>query len=249
MKKSTIFIVGVIVFILAFCVVVFNFQNQALPLNALTLYEKLVQATNDFKVLSVINHVLLILVILGGLFLMKERKILYALFMIYLCVCALICGFTNGIYLNCLYFPAVAGLTVHATISRKMRFDFKNLPLQDKIVGGIALVGSFWYLALVESPVYINALIYSPIGVVNCPTTLALCGFLILNSENGNRSRPLEFIVLCGALFFGGLGVLTMNVYYDIILVSAGLYITGRLWEESYVIKERSTMHFRISAL
>lgn len=235
MKKSTRFIVGAVVFILAFCVVAFNFQNQALPLNNATLHTKLVQATNNFKVLSVINHVLLILVILGGYFLVKERKILYALFMIYLCVCAMICGFTNGIYLNCLYFPAVAGLTVHATLSGKMRFDFKSLSLQDKIVGSIALVGSFWYLALVESPVYINALIYSPIGVVNCPTTLALCGFLILNSEYRNRSRPLEFLVICGALFFGGLGFLTMSVYYDIILISAGLYMTERLWKESYV--------------
>lgn len=239
MKKSTRFIVGAVVFILAFSVIAFNFQNHSLPLNAATLYEKLVQTTNDFKILSVINHLLLILIILGGFFLKKERKILYVLFSTYICICAAICALKHGIYFNCLYFPVMAGLIMSAARTGKIRFDFNRLPLQDKIIGGIALLGSFWYLALVESPVGVNALIYSPLGVVNCPTTLALCGFLILNSEHGYRSRTLELFVIFGALFFGGLGLLTMNVYYDSILISAALYMTGRLWKESYVIKER----------
>lgn len=238
MKESTRFIVGAVVFILAFSFVAFNFQNDSLPLNAATLYENLVQTTNDFKILSAINHLLLILIILGGFFLKKERKILYVSFMTYLCICAAICALKHGIYLNCLYFPVMAGLIVSAARTGKIRFDFNRLPLQDKIIGGIALLGSFWYLALVESPVGVNALIYSPLGVVNCPTTLAICGFLILNSEHGYRSRALELFVICGALFFGGLGLLTMNVYYDSILISAALYMTGRLWKESYVIKE-----------
>jgi hypothetical protein len=114
-----------------------------------------------------------------------------------------------------------------------MRFDFNALSLQDKIIGLIALSGGFYYLALVENPVWINALIYSPVGVVNCPTMLALCGFLILNSEHRYRFRFLEYFVICGALFFGGLGLLTMHVYFDIILVTVALYMTWRSWKEA----------------
>jgi hypothetical protein len=232
MKKSVKFILGAVIFILAFSVVAFNFQNQSLPLNASTLHEKLVGATDRFKTVSGINHLLLIIVILGGYFGAAKRNYLYLSFMIYLCACAAVCGFIQGIYLNSIYFPAIAGLIAYAAQTGKIRFDAGGLSVPEKIAGGAALAGGFWYLALVQSPVYLNALIYSPLGIVNCPTTLALCGFLILNTEKEHRPRSLEISVICGALFFGGLGILTMKVYFDIVLVCAALFIAGRIWKE-----------------
>jgi len=234
MKQSTEFIIGSVVFILLFSVVAFKLQDNSLLLNATTLHEKLIQTTNDFKGLSLVNHLLLFLIISGGVFWKKGRDILFSLFMIYLSIGVFISAFKHNIPSNYFYFPVVAGLIGHAVKTQKIRFDFNALSLQDKIIGSIALSGGFYYLALVESPIWINALIYSPVGVVNCPTMLALCGFLILNSEQENRSRLLEYFVIFGALFFGGLGLLTMYVYYDIILVAVALYMTWRLWKESY---------------
>jgi len=233
MKQSTRFIIGSVVFILLFSVVAFKLQDNSLLLNATTLHEKLVQTTNDFKGLSLVNHLLLILIISGGVFWKKGRNILFALFMIHLSIGVFISAFKHHIPSNYFYFPVVAGLIGYASKTQKMRFDFNALSLQNKIIGSIALLGGFWYLALVESPVWINALIYSPVGVVNCPTMLALCGFLILNSEHRYRFRFLEYFVICGALFFGGLGLLTMHVYFDIILVAVALYMTWRLWKEA----------------
>jgi len=234
MKQSTEFIIGSVVFILLFSVVAFKLQDNSLLLNATTLHEKLIQTTNDFKGLSLVNHLLLFLIISGGVFWKKGRDILFSLFMIYLSIGVFISAFKHNIPSNYFYFPVVAGLIGYAVKTQKIRFDFNALSLQDKIIGSIALSGGFYYLALVESPIWINALIYSPVGVVNCPTMLALCGFLIFNSEQGNRSRLLEYFVICGALFFGGLGLLTMYVYYDIILVAVALHMTWRLWKESY---------------
>jgi hypothetical protein len=234
MKRSKRFIIGAVVFMLLFSFIAFKFHDNSLPLNARTLHEKLVHTTHDFKGLSAVNHLLFILIILGGFFWEKMRKMLFVLFMIHLSVGVFISAFRHNIFPNYIYFPAVVGLIVYAAKTQKIRFDCDALSLQDKIIAGVALLGSFWYLALVESPVWVNALIYSPVGVVNCPTILALCGFLILNSEHGNRSHLLEIFVICGALFFGGLGILTMNVYYDIILVSVALYMTWRLWKGSY---------------
>jgi hypothetical protein len=233
MKQSTRFIIGSVAFILLFSVVAFKLQNNSLLLNATTLHEKLVQTTSDFKGLSLVNHLLLILIISGGVFWKKGRNILFALFMIHLSIGVFISAFKHNILSNYFYFPVVAGLIGYALKTQKMRFDFNALSLQNKIIGSIALLGGFWYLALVESPVWINALIYSPVGVVNCPTMLALCGFLILNSEPRYRFRFLEYFVICGALFFGGLGLLTMHVYFDIILVAVALYMTWRLWKEA----------------
>lgn len=234
MKQSTRFIIGSVIFILLFSVVAFKLQDNSLLLNATTLHEKLVQTTNDFKGLSLVNHLLLILIISGGVFWKKGRNILFALFMIHLSIGVFISAFKHNIPSNYLYFPVVAGLIGYAAKTQKIRFDFNTISLQDKIIGSIALLGGFWYLALVESPVWFNAMIYSPVGVVNCPTMLVLCGFLILNSEHKNRSQFLEYFVIFGALFFGGLGLLTMYVYYDIILVAVALYMTWRLWKESY---------------
>jgi hypothetical protein len=233
MKQSTRFIIGSVVFILLFSVVAFKLQDNSLMLNATTLHEKLVQTTNDFKGLSLLNHLLLILILPAGIFWKKGRNILFVLFMIHLSGGVFISAFKHNIPSNYFYFPVVAGLIVYAAKTQKICFDFNTLSLRDKIIGSIALLGGFWYLALVENPVWVNATIYSPVGVVNCPTMLALCGFLILNSEQGNRSRILEYFVICGALFFGGLGLLTMHVYYDIILVAVALYMTWRLWKET----------------
>jgi len=233
MKQSARLIIGSVVFILLFSVVAFKLQDNSLQLNATTLHEKLVQTTNDFKGLSLINHLLLIITIPVGIFWKKGRNILFALFMIHLSGGVFISAFKHNIPSNYFYFPVVAGLIGYAARTQKIRFDFNALSLRDKIIGSIALLCGFYYLALVESPVWINALIYSPVGVVNCPTMLALCGFLILNSEQGNRSRLLEYFVICGALFFGGLGLLTMHVYFDIILVAVALYMTWRLWKEA----------------
>jgi len=233
MKQSTQFIVGSVVFILLFSVFAFKLQDNSLLLNAKTLHEKLVLTTNDYKGVSLVNHLLLILIIPCGIFWKKGRNILFTLFMIHLSVGAFISAFKHNIPSNYFYFPVAVGLILYAAKTKKLRFNFNALSLQDKIIGSIALLGGFWYLALVESPVWVNALIYSPVGVVNCPTMLALCGFLILNSEHSNRFRFLEYFVICGALFFGGLGLLTMHVYYDIILVAVALYMTWRLWKES----------------
>jgi len=233
MKQSTRFIIGSGLFILFFSVVAFKFQDNSLLLNATTLHEKLVQTTNDFKILSLVNHLLFIIIISGAIFWKKRRNFLFALFMIYLSIGAFICAFKHNIPSNYFYFPVVAGLIGYAAKTQKIRFDFNTTSLQDKIIGSIALLGGFWYLALVESPVWSNAMIYSPVGVVNCPTMLVLCGFLILNSEHKNRSQFLEYFVICGALFFGGLGLLTMHVYFDVILVAVALYMTWRLWKEA----------------
>gem|GEM_PF-6456883 len=233
MKQSARLIIGSVVFILLFSVVAFKLQDNSLQLNATTLHEKLVQTTNDFKGLSLINHLLLIITIPVGIFWKKGRNILFALFMIHLSGGVFISAFKHNIPSNYFYFPVVTGLIGYGARTQKIRFDFNALSLRDKIIGSIALLCGFYYLALVESPVWINALIYSPVGVVNCPTMLALCGFLILNSEQGNRSRLLEYFVICGALFFGGLGLLTMHVYFDIILVAVALYMTWRLWKEA----------------
>ena len=113
------------------------------------------------------------------------------------------------------YFPVVAGLIGYAVKTQKIRFDFNTLSLQDRIIGSIALSGGF-NLALVASPIWMNALIYSPVGVVNCPTMFALCGFLILNSEQGNPIPAPGVFCTFGALFFGGLGLLAMYVYYGV---------------------------------
>jgi len=97
MKQSTRFIIGSVAFILLFSVVAFKLQDDSLLLNATTLHEKLVRTTNDFKGLSLVNHLLLILIILGGFFWKKGRNILFVLFMIQLSIGAFISAFKHNI--------------------------------------------------------------------------------------------------------------------------------------------------------
>ncbi|MCU0849574.1 MAG: hypothetical protein MUD12_16955 [Spirochaetes bacterium] len=234
MKKSTRLITGAILFLVLFIFFVIVFQSNSLSLNPESLHEKLVGTTRDMKWLSLMNHILFIITLLAGFFWKKSREVVFTLFMIYLCIGAFASAFKYHIVSNYLYFPIVVCLILYAVINKKIKFDFSKLALADKIMGTISLIGSFWYLALVESPIFLNALLYSPVGVVNCPTVLALCGFLILNTEKKNRSHSLELVIICGAIFFGGLGLLTMNVYFDIVLVAMALYLAWRMWNDNY---------------
>ncbi len=231
MSKSARFIIGALVFLLSFILITIKFQAGQMPMTPDSLHEKLVNTTRDMQWLSLVNHIIFILVLCSSFVLNKSRNIIIPTFMIYLCVGVFASTFKHNIFINYFYFPLLIGLILHAFLTKKLNFNYSALKTQDKIFGILAILGSLWYLALVDSPVPVNALLYSPVGVVNCPTTLALCGFLILNT---NRSLFLELAVICGAIFFGGLGILTMSVYYDILLVSMGLFLAWRLWKDDF---------------
>jgi hypothetical protein len=88
------------------------------------------------------------------------------------------------------------------------------------------LIFGFWYLHWVESPVWLNALLYSPMGVINCPTMLTICGFLCLTQEP--RSVVLETVVALTTLYFGFFGLFRLGALIDAAQIVCALFLIMR---------------------
>jgi len=93
-------------------------------------------------------------------------------------------------------------IIVNLYLRKKLNFDFKYLTYPDLLFGTIGLVSGFWYLHWVESPIYLNALFYSPLGTINCPTTtLTICALLCLTNKSKSRRLEIVIILVVCALF------------------------------------------------
>jgi hypothetical protein len=79
----------------------------------------------------------------------------------------------------------------------------------------------------VEAPVWLNGLIFSTLGAVNCPTMLTVCGFLCLSEEP--RSALLEATVALATLYFGFFGLFRLGAYIDVVLIICALFLIVRL--------------------
>jgi hypothetical protein len=118
-------------------------------------------------------------------------------------------------------------LIVQAYVANNLSFPLKGMRSLDLIFGTGALVFGFWYLHWVEHPIWINALVYSPLGVVNCPTMLTVCGFLCLSQQP--RSPFLEGTVALITLYFGFFGLFRLGAYVDVVLILCALFLLARL--------------------
>lgn len=93
--------------------------------------------------------------------------------------------------------------------------------------GILGLVFGFWYLHWVESPVWFNALLYSPLGVVNYPTMVTISGFLCLTRKP--LSAMLDAAVAPITVYFGLFGIFRLGAYIDVVLILCGMFLIVRL--------------------
>ncbi|MCD4696835.1 MAG: hypothetical protein K8S16_11415 [Bacteroidales bacterium] len=190
------------------------------------LTEWLSDVVLETKTFSAIVHVLFLIVLVIGLIFKKVRNLLFFLFMAFISLSATIISIKYAIVPNVIIFAIFFALIVHAYFTKKLNFDFKNLSFSAIFFGIIGLLLGFWYLHWVESPVFLNALLYSPLGVVNCPTMVTICGFLCLTDKP--RHSTLEIIVALITLYFGFFGIFRLGAYVDVALIVCSLFLIFR---------------------
>jgi hypothetical protein len=183
--------------------------------------------SKEVETYSVIVHLLFILVVAAGLIVSKIRNVLFFLFMAFLSLSATVISVIYAIVPNIIIFALFLILTIHAYVTKRLVFPLSNLRTVDWLFGLAGLVFGFWYLHWVEEPVWINALLYSPLGAVNCPTMVTICGFLCLSQAP--RSPFLEAVVAMTTLYFGFFGLFRLHAYVDIVLIICALFLIVRL--------------------
>jgi len=171
---------------------------------------------------------LLFLVVLGlGLLMGRLRNLLFSLFIAFISLSATVFAVKYVIAPNVIIFGMFFVLILHAWLTKQLNFDLKHSAPIDLFFGVFGLVFGFWYLHWVESPVWLNALFASPLGVVNCPTMVTVCGFLCLSEKP--RSALLEAAVGSVTLYFGFFGIFRLGAYVDVVLVLCALFLLVRL--------------------
>jgi hypothetical protein len=187
----------------------------------------LTTVSRDVKTYSAIAHVLFILVLAFGLLISTMRTMLFSFFIALLSLSATIVSVMYVIVPNIILFALFFVLIIQAYVTKNLNFPLKNARHVDLIFGTLALVFGFWYLHWVDNPIWLNALLYSPLGAVNCPTMITVCGFLSLSHEP--RSPLLEGAVALTTLYFGFFGLFRLGAFVDIALILCGLFLLVRL--------------------
>jgi hypothetical protein len=185
------------------------------------------QVASQMTIYSLLIHILFVLVLIFGFAIKKIRNDLFALFMAFISLSATIIAVTNKIVPNVLAFGLIFILVAQAYLRKKLDFASGKMKPVNIYFAIIGLLFGFWYLHWVNSPIALNALLYSPMGVLNCPTLLTLCGFLCLTSRP--KSVMLETVVALYTIYFGFFGLLLMGVWFDSILILTGLFLLVRV--------------------
>lgn len=185
------------------------------------------EVTSGTKIFSLIAHALFLVVIVSGLIFKKIRNILFSLFIAFISFSAAVISIKYMIIPNIIIFTIFFILIVNAYFKKELNFELKNIAPINLMFGIIGIVFGFWYLHWVDSPVWLNALLYSPLGAVNCPTMAAICGFLCLTKKP--RSIILEITVALITLYFGFFGIFRLGAYVDVVLIICALFLIVRL--------------------
>ncbi len=183
--------------------------------------------TDQLRTFSAIVHIIFLVVMVMGLLLKKIRGALFFLFIAFLSLSATVIAIKYMILPNIIIFAMFFGLIINAYFKKQLNFELGNLKLVNLFFGIIGMVFGFWYLHWIESPIWLNALYNSPLGVVNCPTMVTICGFLCLTEKP--RSVMLETTVALITLYFGFFGVFRLGAYIDIVLIVCALFLILRL--------------------
>jgi hypothetical protein len=189
--------------------------------------EMLAGISSDLTIFSVFSHVLFLIVIATGLLVKKYRNLGFFSFIAFLSLSAAVISTYYMALTNIIAFGTILVLILYAWHNRELNFEFDEITPVTKFFGVLALVFGFWYLHWVESPVWLNALLYSPLGSVNCPTLITICGFLCLTAKP--RWVMLDLVVALFTLFFAVYGILFLGAWVDIVLILCALFLLCRV--------------------
>ena len=196
----------------------------------------LADVSRELKGYAAFVHILFLVGLVLGLLVKKVRNILFSLIIAFLSLSATVISVKYVIAPNIIIFGLFFVLITHAYLTKNLSFDLKNIAPMNLFFGILGLIFGFWYLHWVESPVWMNAFFYSPLGIVNCPTMVTVCGFLCLSQKP--RSVMLEAVVSLITLYFGFFGIFRLGAYVDVALILCGLFLIVRLG--SYLTYEHS---------
>jgi hypothetical protein len=189
--------------------------------------ETLTRASAENSLLAAVMHALYLVMTVAGFAVKRIRNTVFGILLLILSGSAAVVAVRYGIVPNILIFAIFFILTARAMIKKELDFEVSGQSLAARIAGFAAIFFGFYYLHWVSEPLLVNALVYSPLGIANCPTMAAFAGFLCFLRRPG--SPFLEAFVGVITLYFGFFGIMRLGAYVDIVLIAAGASLLARL--------------------
>ena len=124
----------------------------------------LTKVTSDLTLFSAFVHVTFLVIAVVGLLFKKIRNVLFFLFIAFISLSATIFSIIYMILPNIMIFATIFILIVNAFLKKKLNFEFSQIEPVNKFFAIIGMIFGFWYLHWVETPIWLNALLYSPLG-------------------------------------------------------------------------------------
>jgi hypothetical protein len=190
-----------------------------------------------FQPYTVIIHVIFLTVIILGLIFSKVIDELYSGFILFIIATCFLISLLFYLFHYFIFFIIIFILILVAYANKQLRWNFRNLSRISALFGFMGLFFGFWYLNWVYEPIFINALIFSSVGLLINPTLLTICGFLCMSIEP--RSIKLEFTVAIITLLIGFISIFLYYLYFDIFLIIVASFLIIRLLILEIVFKDK----------
>ena len=184
---------------------------------------KLTLISSQLKYYFLAMHIVIFLLLGTGIAWKRYRDQIFFAIILILSLSSTIVSSIYVVIPNILFFGVITVIIIIAFISKKLKFDLENAKIIDWIFSSIGLIFGFWYLHWVEDPKALNALLYSPLGGVNCPTLVMITAVLILAKKP--KSIMLSTFVGALTIYFGFFGMILLGAYVDIALILCGSYL------------------------
>lgn len=145
----------------------------------------------------------------------KPKRILVDGAMVVLTLSVSITGLKYGNPVHTLTFAVIAVFALIELMQGKNDFTIRKTDFQTVLALFFLFIG-FWYPEFVKTN-FVGSLLFSPAGIIPCPTLLIILGLLTLAFPNVNKVQYI--ITLIMGVFYGFVGVFQLKVYLDITLI------------------------------
>lgn len=107
--------------------------------------------------------------------------------------------------------------------AKKMNNDFCKGSMDiNTIIALIFIIIGVWYPEFVKCNNVFSYFIFSPMGIVPCPTLITILGMLNLFVKSINKKQFITTIII--AIVYGIIGTFIFKVYFDMWLIAAVIY-------------------------
>lgn len=198
-------------------------------MNAERILMYLENVSNGNLVINLVNHLVVIIAIILCFTKVRSKEKIILRSVILLCISVAGNAVYYGNIFHLITFAIMMVFAVVIFIKNKHISDMPKKDIYTAVAAAFILLG-LWYPEFAHVNIALS-LIFSPLGIVPCPTLLTVGGILNLYPSRFNKGFCIYTIALI--IIYGIIGTFVFKVYYDVLLLLLAVFSIINLRRES----------------